>query len=137
MRSARVTQNAGCAERTITYAMKNEIFIFIIAVLTVMGYSINDTIVIFDRIRETLIRKTAPTFKDAVNKSLNEVMGRSLAASFTTLLPVIALFIWGGETLKYFALALLIGIVLGTYSSIFIASALIYIWAHNKIEKVK
>jgi preprotein translocase subunit SecF len=109
----------------------------IIALLTVFGYSVNDTIVVFDRIRETLIRKSAPTFRDAVNKSLNEVMGRSLAASFTTLLPVTALFIWGGETLKYFALALLVGIILGTYSSIFIASALIYIWAHNKIEKVK
>lgn len=109
----------------------------IIALLTVFGYSVNDTIVVFDRIRETLVRKSAPNFYEAVNKSLNEVAGRSLAASFTTLLPLISLYFFGGETLKYFALALLVGITLGTYSSIFIASALIYLWARNKIEKVK
>ncbi len=109
----------------------------IIALLTVFGYYVNDTIVVFDRIRETLIRKSAPSFYEAVNKSLNEVAGRSLAASFTTLLPLISLYFFGGETLKYFALALLVGITLGTYSSIFIASALIYLWARNKIEKIK
>ena len=109
----------------------------IIALLTVFGYSVNDTIVIFDRIRENLIRKNSPNFYEAINKSLNEVVGRSLATTFTTLLPLFALFFFGGETLKYFSLALLVGITLGAYSSIFIAAPIVYLWARNKIEKIK
>lgn len=96
----------------------------IAAFLTIVGYSINDTVVVFDRIRENLnIYKTEP-FEQTVTKSINETLSRTIITSGTTLFVVVVLFIFGGQVLKGFSLALLIGIVVGTYSSIGVASAL-------------
>ncbi|MDD5738632.1 MAG: protein translocase subunit SecF [Candidatus Pacebacteria bacterium] len=98
----------------------------ITALLTVFGYSINDSVVVFDRIRENLSKERATDFKDIVNKSLNQTFARSVNTSATVLIVLLALFIFGGITLKPFALVLLIGISLGTYSSVFLASLLVY-----------
>jgi preprotein translocase subunit SecF len=98
---------------------------FVAAILAILGYSVNDTIVVFDRTRENLIKAGSENFEDTVNKSVNETLIRSLNASFTTLLVLFALFLFGGETIKYFIAALIIGIAFGTYSSIFIASPLL------------
>jgi len=97
---------------------------FIAIILTIVGYSINDTIVIFDRIRENikLMRKTS--FNEIANFSITQSLNRSINTSLTTLLSIIALYIFGGETIKDFMLTLIIGILAGTYSSIFIASPL-------------
>lgn len=105
---------------------------FIAAVLTILGYSINDTIVVFDRIRETLKRKKSPELGEAINISINQVMTRSINTSLTTFLAVIAILVFGGETLKTFITTLLIGVVAGTYSSIFVASPLVYLLEKNK-----
>jgi len=93
------------------------------AILAVIGYSLNDTVVVLDRIRETFrsIRKTSP--EEVLNLSINQTLTRTLMTSFTTLLVLIALFLFGGEIIHGFALALIIGVVIGTYSSIYIASA--------------
>ncbi len=104
----------------------------IAALLTLAGYSINDTIVVYDRIRENL--KTHfkdPLFK-IINRSINETLSRTIITSGTTLMVVIALFLKGGEVLHGFSLTLLIGIIIGTYSSIFIASPLVYLWKNKK-----
>lgn len=100
----------------------------IVGLLTVFGYSVNDTIVVFDRIRENLLRKTGITYEDTVNLSLNQTFTRSINTSMTTLFVLISLFFFGGESLKYFALVLILGVVLGTYSSIFIASPILVSW---------
>ncbi|HBU06625.1 MAG TPA: protein translocase subunit SecF [Candidatus Magasanikbacteria bacterium] len=107
---------------------------FVVACLTILGYSVNDTIVIFDRIRENLIRHSAENFPATVNKAINETFARSLNTTFTTLFTLAALFIFGGESIKYFSLALLVGIFLGAYSSIFVASPLLVEW-HNWMER--
>lgn len=99
--------------------------VFIAAILTVIGYSINDTVVVFDRIRETMRLKPENNFVQTANRSINETMSRTLITSLTTLIVVLILFIWGGEVLRGFSFALLIGIIFGTYSSIFIASPLV------------
>ncbi len=99
---------------------------FIAALLTILGYSVNDTIVIFDRIRENLNRAEAKkNFEETVNRSINESMARSLNTSLTVVVVLLAIIFFGGESIKYFAIALLVGIIAGTYSSIFIASALL------------
>lgn len=100
----------------------------IAALLTVLGYSINNTVVVFDRIRENLIRTVGGNFTETVNKSLNQTLTRCLNTSLTTLLVLLAIFFFGGITLKYFALVLIIGITAGTYSSIFLASPLLATW---------
>ncbi|PIR94856.1 protein translocase subunit SecF [Candidatus Falkowbacteria bacterium CG10_big_fil_rev_8_21_14_0_10_37_6] len=100
---------------------------FVAAVLTVLGYSVNDTIVVFDRIRENL-PKSEKDFAGTVNDSLIQTFGRSINTSFTTLLVLLALLFWGGSTIHYFVLALVIGIASGTYSSIFLASPLLVAW---------
>jgi len=100
----------------------------IAALLTVLGFSVHDTIVIFDRIRENILRKGMGQFEETVNYSLNQTVGRSLSTVFSTLLPLITLFFFGGDTLKYFSLALIIGITAGAYSSVFIASPLLVSW---------
>src|SRR3954449_8615145 len=92
------------------------------ALLTILGYSLYDTIIVFDRVRENIPRMPAATFSQISNRSMSEVLTRSLATSFCTLLPVLALYFFGGETLKDFAFALAVGIASGTYSSIFIAT---------------
>lgn len=99
---------------------------FIAAILTILGYSINDTIVVFDRTRENLHdRSSAESFPELVNKSVNQTLARSLNTTITTLLALVAVFFFGGETMQPFALALIIGIATGAYSSIFIASPLL------------
>jgi SecD/SecF fusion protein len=100
---------------------------FIAAILTIVGYSINDTIVIFDRIRENAKTSKKETLKQLVNRSILETLTRSINTSLTTLFAVVALLIFGGETTKVFALALFIGLLAGTYSSILIASPLWYL----------
>lgn len=106
---------------------------FILAVLTVIGYSINDTIVVFDRIRENRARHINSDFVPIVNLSLTETMGRSLNTSLTTLFALIAIYLFGGATISNFALALIIGIIAGTYSSIFIASQLVVAWEQGEL----
>ena len=99
---------------------------FIAALLTVLGYSVNDTIVIFDRIRENLNKVEAKkNFGDTANRSINESLARSINTSLTVVVVLLSIIFFGGVSIKYFAAALLIGIVLGTYSSIFIASAVL------------
>lgn len=105
---------------------------FIAALLTILGFSVHDTIVVYDRMRENLIRSTGKEkFPEIVNRSLNETLVRSINTSLTVIITLLAIYIFGGESIKYFALALLVGVTFGTYSSIFIASALlvtIYNW---------
>ncbi len=102
---------------------------FVAAVLTILGYSINDTIVVFDRTRENLMkRSSSQAFTDVVEQSVQQTFSRSVNTSLTTILALVAVYFFGGETTKQFALALIIGILTGTYSSIFIASPLLVIW---------
>lgn len=98
------------------------------AILTVLGFSVHDTIVIFDRIRENLLKRFSHSFDETVNRSLNQTLGRSINTVLTVLFVVFALFFFGGESLKYFSLALIVGIISGAYSSIFIASPILVSW---------
>jgi preprotein translocase subunit SecF len=93
------------------------------AILAVIGYSLNDTIVVFDRIRENFRKMRKANSVEVVNTSINEMLGRTIVTSLTTLIVLIALFMLGGEVIRGFALALIIGVVVGTYSSIYVASA--------------
>ena len=102
------------------------------ALLTILGFSLYDTIIVFDRIRENVPRMPSAAFSQIVNRSMSEVIVRSLATSFCTALPVIALFLFGGETLKDFAFALLVGTLSGTYSSVFIAGPLLVHWKERE-----
>jgi preprotein translocase subunit SecF len=102
--------------------------LFLTAVLTVIGFSVHDTIVIFDRIRENMIVSQRLTFEQVVNLSIMQSAARSVITSFTVVLVLLSLFLFGGDTLRGFVLALLIGIVSGTYSSIFNASPLLVVW---------
>jgi SecD/SecF fusion protein len=102
------------------------------ALLTILGYSLYDTIIVFDRVRENIPRMPSAAFNQIVNRSLSEVITRSLATSFCTLLPVLALMLFGGETLRDFAFALLVGIASGTYSSIFIATPVLAHWKQRE-----
>jgi preprotein translocase subunit SecF len=106
----------------------------IAAVLTIVGYSLNDTIVVFDRIRENLKtkQKEASAYIGIINRSLNETLSRTVITSLTTLFVVTVLFFFGGEVLRSFALALIIGIFIGTYSSIFVASPFVVEWQLRK-----
>ena len=96
------------------------------AVLTIMGYSLNDTIVVFDRIRENFRKVRRMEVIDVINLSINETLSRTLMTSFLTFLTAVAMAIWGGEIIRNFAIALVVGIVVGTYSSIYVATALAY-----------
>jgi len=100
---------------------------FVAAILTVLGYSVHDTIVVFDRTRENL-PKSEEDFEGTVNTSVNQTLGRSINTSLTVLLTLIAIIIFGGVSVRSFALALTIGIFIGTYSSIFVASPLLVLW---------
>lgn len=102
------------------------------ALLTILGYSLYDTIIVFDRIRENVPRMPRATYSQVVNQSMSEVLIRSLATSFCTLLPVTALYLFGGETLQDFALALIIGTLSGVYSSIFIAGPVLVHWKERE-----
>lgn len=107
----------------------------VVGLLTVLGYSINDTIVVFDRVRENLSRSKEEDFRDTVNLSLNQTLVRSINTSLTALFILVAIFFFGGETLKYFSLVLILGIIVGTYSSIFIASPFLVTWFNFQQKK--
>ena len=106
--------------------------VIVAAFLTIIGYSLNDTIVVFDRIRENLRRKGKRSLSEIINSSINQTLSRTLLTSGTTLLVVLALFFFGGEIIHDFSFALLVGVFVGTYSSIFIASVFLVYWASRK-----
>jgi SecD/SecF fusion protein len=113
----------------IFYLFNKEITLLVItALLTLAGYSLTDTVVVFDRIRENLRRAGQESFRDVINRSINEVLSRTIITSSTVFMVLVALLVMGGVLLRDFALALLIGIIVGTYSSIFVASPIVYIW---------
>ena len=102
--------------------------LFIVALLTIVGFSVNDTVVIYDRVRETIALNPGRHIDDVVDDAVNQTLTRSINTTLTVLLTLVALFFFGGETLKTFALALIIGFTMGAYSSIFIASTLLALW---------
>ncbi len=106
--------------------------LFLVALLTIIGFSVNDTVVIYDRIRETLTRQPDWSIDQVVDDAVNQTLPRSINTSVTSLLPLVAIFLFGGETLKFFALALIIGFASGAYSSIFIASTLWAWWRDRR-----
>jgi len=105
------------------------------ALLTIVGYSLNDTIVVYDRIRENMAMKRGEGFVPLVNRSINETLSRTILTSLTTFLAVAALWVLGSEVIKGFAFAMMIGIIVGTYSSIFIASPLVVWWEELRRER--
>ena len=105
---------------------------FVAATLTILGYSINDTVVVFDRARENLLRRAADTFDETIELSITQTLTRSINTSITTLLALVAIFLLGGDSTRPFALALIIGIAVGTYSSLFLASPLLVEWEKRK-----
>ncbi len=107
--------------------------LFLTALLTILGLSVNDTIVVFDRIRENLRHRGSETFAEVVGRSLRQTFARSFNTSFTVVIVLLALLVFGSETTRWFALALTIGMVVGTYSSIFLASPLLVVW--NRRER--
>lgn len=115
------------------YVMNKEInLLFVTAVLTIAGYSLTDTVVVFDRIRENLNKGLDETKESLFNRSINEVLPRTVITSLTTFLAAISLFLFGGEVIHDFALALVAGVVIATYSSIFIASPIVAAWEARK-----
>lgn len=123
------------------YALLGHIFglqvnsVFIVALLTVIGYSVNDTIVIFDRIRENQIKFPENKYSSNINISINESIIRSLGTSITTLLVLFSMLVLGGSTLREFIVVLILGVIVGTYSSIFIASQFLIIWEEGIKKK--
>jgi len=111
--------------------------LFVTALLTVLGFSVHDTIVVFDRIRENLRIRAGANLFEIINNSINQTLIRSLNTSLTVVFVLAALFLFGGESIHYFVLALLIGIVAGTYSSIFIASPILYVWHTWEVSRRK
>ena len=109
---------------------------FIAAVLTILGYSINNTIVVFDRVRENLRRKTKEklSFEEILDRSINQVMIRTINTSVTTLFAIVAILIFGGDSLRTFIVTLLVGILAGTYSSIFVATSIMYLLDRKKTK---
>ena len=99
---------------------------FIAAILTVIGYSLNDTVVVFDRIREFLKGHPNKELKSTVNRALNSTLSRTLNTSLTTLIVLLAIFIFGGESIRGFMFALIVGVLVGTYSSVFIATPVMF-----------
>lgn len=110
--------------------------LFVTAILTIIGFSVHDTIVVFDRIRENLANKMAPTFDETVNYSVVQTIVRSINTSLTVVLTLAALYLFGGESTRWFVMALLIGVVAGTYSSIFNASQLLVAWEKGDIQRL-
>jgi preprotein translocase subunit SecF len=113
---------------------------FVAAILTILGYSINDTIVVYDRTRENLLKSgKKESFEEIVNRSINETLARSMNTGMTVIIVLLSIVVLGGESIRDFALALLIGVGFGTYSSIFVASALLvtsYKWSFEKNHKI-
>ena len=113
----------------IFFLLGKEITLLIVtALLTLAGYSLTDTVVVFDRIRENFRARRRGALAEIINDSINQVLSRTIMTSLTTLLAILALYLLGGEVLRDFSLALLLGIVVGTYSSVFVASPLVYEW---------
>lgn len=107
--------------------------LFVTALLTVIGFSVHDTIVVFDRIRENLSRMgTKPSFSEVVNASIKQTLGRSIMTSLTVLITLLSLIIFGGESIRWFVVALFIGVFSGTYSSIFNAAPLLVLWEEKR-----
>jgi preprotein translocase subunit SecF len=118
----------------IFYLMGKEInLILITALLTIAGYSLTDTVVVFDRIRENLKLKQKDSVESVMNTSINEVLSRTIITSTTVLLTSIALFFFGGEVLHDFSLAMIMGVIIGTYSSIFVASPVVLLWGGKRL----
>jgi preprotein translocase subunit SecF len=111
--------------------------LFITALLTIAGYSLTDTVVVFDRIRENIRLRKKGTFSETINLSVNEVLSRTVVTSLTVFITCVSLLFFGGVVLKEFALALTIGVVIGTYSSVFVASPIIAVWRGEKMVEVK
>ncbi len=111
--------------------------VFVAALLTIIGYSINDTIVVFDRIREKLKERGREDLADTVDRGIAETLPRSINTSLTTLFAISAVLIFGGQTLREFSLAMVCGIVVGTYSSVFVASPLWYLWKERELRQMK
>jgi preprotein translocase subunit SecF len=117
----------------IFYLMGREInLILVTALLTIAGYSLTDTVVVFDRIRENMKVRHKEPLESIMNASINEVLSRTIITSVTVLLTSGALFFFGGEVIHDFALAMIMGVVIGTYSSIFIASPTVLLWGRKK-----
>jgi preprotein translocase subunit SecF len=110
---------------------------FVVALLTILGYSVNDTIVVFDRVRESLLGRVGSNFEENVNTGVNKSITRSINTSLTTLVVLVSLYFFGGASVQYFALALIIGIIAGTYSSIFLASPLLVAWHQFDVRRAK
>lgn len=110
--------------------------LFLVSLLTIIGFSVNDTVVIYDRIRENIAASPKLSINEIVDNAVNQTLGRSINTTLTTLLPLLGIFFFGGQTLKFFALALIVGFILGAYSSIFVASTLLA-WWRNKQENSK
>jgi preprotein translocase subunit SecF len=118
------------------YVLNMEIdLLFITAVLTIAGYSLTDTVVVFDRIRENLHKNQKESLRTVFNLSLNEVLSRTIITSLTTFMAAISLYLFGGEVIHNFAFALVVGVVVATYSSIFVASPVALIW-ENRAKKI-
>lgn len=118
------------------YLMGKEInLILVSALLMIAGYSLTDTVVVFDRIRENLKTKVKMPINTVVNMSINEVLSRTIIVSLTTLLAAVALFVFGGEVIHEFSLAIILGVVIGTYSSIFVASPVVLLWGGKKLRR--
>lgn len=109
--------------------------LFVTALLTILGFSVHDTIVVFDRIRENLKKSGAENFEQIVEQSVKETITRSINTSLTVVLTLLAILFFGGQSIRYFILALLIGIIAGTYSSIFIASPLLVTWQKMSVQR--
>ena len=107
--------------------------IFIVGILTVIGYSVNDTIVIFDRIRENVTLAPSREFRNTVNLSITESITRSLGTSLTTMTVILAMLLFGGASLRDFLIVLLAGVIVGTYSSIFVAAQVLVLWEHRSL----
>ncbi|MBI1821903.1 MAG: protein translocase subunit SecF [Nitrospirae bacterium] len=117
----------------IFYLLNHEITLLIVtALLTLAGYSLTDTVVVFDRIRENLRFRNKESLEQVINKGINQVLSRTIVVSFTVFLVLLALFFFGGEVIHDFSFALLIGVVVGTYSSIFVASPILVVWKGSK-----
>ncbi len=111
---------------------------FVAALLTILGYSVNDTIVVYDRIRENLTKSSVKeNFGNIVNRSLNETLARSINTSLSVIIVLLAVIFWGGASIKYFSVALLAGVIFGTYSSIYVASALMVTIYNQQIKSAK
>jgi preprotein translocase subunit SecF len=110
--------------------------LFVTAMLTVIGFSVHDTIVVFDRVRENIMKRRFERFEETVNYSLVQTLARSINTSVTVLITLFSLYMFGGASIRSFVLALLIGIISGTYSSIFNASMLLVIWENREWRRL-